>query len=938
MPVTTPAMGIPAVGGQQQWCRFVRRLATRPSSELSLVYVPDGTHDRLAVLKRLPPALATDPTAVEKFRVEARIAAMLEHPNIVRVFEIVETPREDFYTMEYVRGADMRQLMDALATQQRTLPLDCVLLIAIELCNALDYAHHLTDASGLPAPIIHRELSPSKVLLGADGTIKLTGFGTPPLHEAKPRRARTESVGYTSPERVLGETTDSRSDVFALGVLLYELSSGERLFSDATTEHQIMTKIVRGDMPRPSEVRRGYPRELEKILMRALARVRNERYQSASELQAELETFLWSRWPTASTTALAKLVATAFPSDEATDLATGSRELERIDPFAADAAPPSGDPVLWLGPVPLAKPYLRAGEVTTPRTDTKELRRLAPSKFPEASNVEVALGAPGPKTRPQDLKRTDDRAATVDELAIAVEHPAEARDAEIDLATSAVPRRNANVLPPSGPVRARPITAAQKTIVKKQPLLLGTPGKQPSPLATEPNTRTRAFAAASVQPQNDQHARGQYQRPEALDEHAPQDPDGLIIERLRAKKRAGSPRIDERASNANVAHTKPEDDGSNIELARSRDPADDISIARPDAKVTRARTDRNIVRPRSDANIARVELARVVTPVGLVRADLVRAEGGRSERPATPLPTPPVPDEAPRITSAVEAQAEFDLDQVSQLNWTLIPSAPPANPADVIRLRLPSPPPSAITAGRRWPLGTIAAIVAVVVVGVMASAWAIRRTVHEPSDLPDVMAAQPSPPTDIVLHTTQQAPAPAAVVDPKKPKHRPAPAPAVAKKPSEPAPRPIARELVRELPQADAALQAKKIPPLFPPPDTLPVAPGSLDGLPSIKTIEVKGTIADLAVRRGIEQALSPFRACYRAAARARQQTPQVELAIAFEIDRRRVPVKVRAIGGGALDTLATCAAKVTSDIRDLPAPSHGAASVSVLLEFRPNP
>jgi hypothetical protein len=145
------------------------------------------------------------------------------------------------------------------------------------------------------------------------------------------------------------------------------------------------------------------------------------------------------------------------------------------------------------------------------------------------------------------------------------------------------------------------------------------------------------------------------------------------------------------------------------------------------------------------------------------------------------------------------------------------------------------------------------------------------------------------------------------------------------------------RELVGELSPGDAALP-KRVPPLFPPPESLPVPPGSFDGVPSIKTIEVQGTIADLAVRKAVEQALSPLRTCYRTATRARQQTPQVELAIAFDLDQRRVPVKVRAIGGGVLDTLATCAAKVTSEVRGLPAPSHGVARVSVSLEFRPNP
>ncbi|HLL21871.1 MAG TPA: protein kinase, partial [Kofleriaceae bacterium] len=216
MSVTTPAMGTASATSGRTWYRFVRRLALRASSELALVYVPDGVHEQLAVLKRLPPAHTADAAAVAKFRREARIAARLEHPSIVRVFDVVESSREDFYTMEYVRGADMRQLMDALSAQGRTLPLDCVLLIALEVCNALDYAHHLTDDRGKPAPVIHRELSPSKVLVGVDGAIKLTGFGAPPVEQsAALRRSRTASVSYTSPERALGEGVDARSDVFA---------------------------------------------------------------------------------------------------------------------------------------------------------------------------------------------------------------------------------------------------------------------------------------------------------------------------------------------------------------------------------------------------------------------------------------------------------------------------------------------------------------------------------------------------------------------------------------------------------------------------------------------------------------------------------------------------------------------------------------------------
>jgi hypothetical protein len=253
---------------------------------------------------------------------------------------------------------------------------------------------------------------------------------------------------------------------------------------------------------------------------------------------------------------------------------------------------------------------------------------------------------------------------------------------------------------------------------------------------------------------------------------------------------------------------------------------------------------------------------------------------------------------------------------------------------DAVRNRLPSPPPAAIAASRKWPLGTIAAIVGVVIVGVLASAYAIKSTQHEPADLPAVITAHPSPPLDTVLHTTQKAPPlPAAqavaAVEAKKAKPRPI---AQIKRPAEPPPPVVQPAAATEPPK-------KVIPPLFPPTDKVAPTVGSLDGLPSIKTIEVKGSTADTAIRKAVEQTLSPLRGCYRAAARAKQQTPQVDLTIAFDIDARRQPIKVRAIGGGALDSLPACASKVTSDIRDLPAPTTGASvRVSVSLEFRPNP
>jgi serine/threonine-protein kinase len=400
MSVTTPAAGTEVVRAglySQALHRFVRPLARHASSELALVYVEDGGRERPAVLKRLPAHLTTDVSAVARFRQEARIAEMLDHPNIVRVLEVVETPGEDYYTMEYVHGADMRRLMDVLAKQQRTLPLDCVLLATIELCRALDYAHHL------PTPVVHSKLSPSKILVGIDGSIKVTGFSSALALKQPPRRARTESLYYASPERFSGMSTDARSDVFALGVLLYELTSGEHLFADRSNEKQIMAKIIRGDLPRPSEIRRAYPRELETIVMRALARDREDRYQSAAELQRDLETFLWSRWPTASTAVIAKLVAMEVPPED-----FGEQPLA-----GTVVGDDTAENVIWLGPAEAKLPEPLAESSGSLRASRRSMQSdlaipIAPQPVIDSDAIQTTLRppfVPQPKTNAPPLPK-----------------------------------------------------------------------------------------------------------------------------------------------------------------------------------------------------------------------------------------------------------------------------------------------------------------------------------------------------------------------------------------------------------------------------------------------------------------------------------------------------------------------------------------------------
>jgi serine/threonine protein kinase len=250
-----------------------------------------GGFEKRVVLKRMLPHFAIQPDYVRMFLAEARLAARLEHPNIVSVHDIGEETGNYHYAMEFVRGGDLRDLLRATARAGEMVPLGVAIGIALGVCSGLDHAHNLSDADGRSLEVVHRDVSLSNVLVSFEGAVKVTDFGVAKMDEAD-HRTRTGTlkgkVAYMSPEQCRGLALDRRSDVFAIGILLYELVTCRRLFA-GSGELVTLQRIVREDAPPVSRHRTAAPAALDEIVARALARDRSQRYQTARELGRDLE-------------------------------------------------------------------------------------------------------------------------------------------------------------------------------------------------------------------------------------------------------------------------------------------------------------------------------------------------------------------------------------------------------------------------------------------------------------------------------------------------------------------------------------------------------------------------------------------------------------------------------------------------------------------------
>ena len=297
--------------------RIVRQIAQGGMAE---IYLATSTgiegFEKLCVLKRILPLLAGNQEFVQMFLDEARIAASLLHSNIAQVFDIGEDKGSYYFVMEFLRGEDVRHILQSSVKMKTFVPFEHVVTIITGTCAGLHYAHELKGKDGKPLSIVHRDISPQNVFVTHDGSVKLCDFGI-----AKSAAQLTETrvgtlkgkIRYMSPEQCQSEPLDRRSDVFALSIVLWELVTLRRLFS-GKSDFDVFKAIVESPIPRPSAFRPDIHEGLESIIMKGLARDREERFQSAQDMQIAIED--WSRAERVRTSPvrLAQFMAQLFPA------------------------------------------------------------------------------------------------------------------------------------------------------------------------------------------------------------------------------------------------------------------------------------------------------------------------------------------------------------------------------------------------------------------------------------------------------------------------------------------------------------------------------------------------------------------------------------------------------------------------------------------------
>lgn len=246
--------------------------------------------ERLAVLKRILPELAHRPAFVAMFLDEARTLARIHHPNVVQVYELGDGDDDLWFAMEYLEGENTGGVMRRLATQDRTLPPWIAAWIVMEACLGLQAAHDLTDASGAPLGLVHRDVSLQNVFVTYQGGVKLLDFGVAYVADKTEATEAGQVKGkhaYMSPEQCLGEPLDRRSDVFAMGVVLYELLTATRLFKRATTALTFRA-ICDEPIAPPSTLIPSGETAFDAVCARALEKRRSDRYASADALRRDL--------------------------------------------------------------------------------------------------------------------------------------------------------------------------------------------------------------------------------------------------------------------------------------------------------------------------------------------------------------------------------------------------------------------------------------------------------------------------------------------------------------------------------------------------------------------------------------------------------------------------------------------------------------------------
>ncbi|MBK6917186.1 MAG: protein kinase [Deltaproteobacteria bacterium] len=353
------------------------------------------------VVKTLRQEFAARPEVVGMFLDEARVAATLTHNNVVHTYDLGELGGEYFIAMELLKGEELVNVMRRAAAAGRGIPLELSIGIIMQSCEGLHYVHSRTTEDGTPLGLVHRDINPTNIHVGYDGVCKILDFGIAATRaSAVAKKGQVAGkLSYMAPEQLLGHPIDQRADIFPLGVVLYELCLGRRLFRGAREE--VTRRVLEGDIPAPTFVDPKFPPALEAIIMRALEVDPADRYQNCDHFFRDLEAFLteaglsWT--PRRLSAVMSELFGEGAPAN--VDYDDEYSDLDQALDFAAfDAVPEAGDDDVpeWARTVEAGNPQPRKRPMTIGNIEAL----VSQARFDESAPHPVARDVPPPTASP----------------------------------------------------------------------------------------------------------------------------------------------------------------------------------------------------------------------------------------------------------------------------------------------------------------------------------------------------------------------------------------------------------------------------------------------------------------------------------------------------------------------------------------------------------
>ena len=326
-----PLPSEPAAGTGYGPYRLLEKIATGGMAEVFKAKRSGvAGFEKILAVKRILPHLSYNREFVEMFIAEAKLVASLQHPNIVQIFDLGKIGGSYYIAMECVDGTDLRTILRRLKERRLRLPLELAVYLVSKVAAGLDHAHQRKDADGRPMKIVHRDVSPQNILISYEGEVKLTDFG---IAKAATKASTTEKgalrgkLMYMSPEQAWGKPIDHRSDVFALGIVLYEVITDQRPFL-GSSDMSLLDRVRRGTVAPPSSLYPEIPQRLEKLVMKALEKDPADRHRDAGAMHLELEAILQEPEQPVGAKDLARFLRILFEKAERSPRGSDTVEME----------------------------------------------------------------------------------------------------------------------------------------------------------------------------------------------------------------------------------------------------------------------------------------------------------------------------------------------------------------------------------------------------------------------------------------------------------------------------------------------------------------------------------------------------------------------------------------------------------------------------------